>query len=269
MPIANGYVPCQMNVSNQMVCLEWHHWQFITYMFAENGPCLEQCAVFENLFEQNILINPNYGMYSHRPYESNYRKYSEDYQRPEYRNIYRSSSFRSRNENEGRSYSQGSYRNFDRPNDNATSTSRSFSKNDEEPTVNQVKAAESEKPRKPDYSNMRCYGCRKLGHPISECTERLETYKSASKEFRRREDDKSKQVSKVEEKIPPWKEELVAMLENCESQLTEAELDYQAQDNSTLTQLHEEVNSLPNDVVPSGEYLDYVALRVSQISENY
>ena len=63
MPIANGYVPCQMNVSNQMVCLEWHHWQFITYMFAENGPCLEQCAaccqmaVFENLFEQNILIN--------------------------------------------------------------------------------------------------------------------------------------------------------------------------------------------------------------------
>ena len=59
------------------------------------------------------------------------------------------------------------------------------------------------------------------------------------------------------------------MLEVCEVNLAEADLDVRAQDDSNLADLFAEVESLPNDQKPSDDYLDYVALRVSQISENY
>ena len=87
-------------------------------------------------------------------------------------------------------------------------------------------------------------------------------YKNASKEFRRRESEKNAPAF-PDKKMPAWKENLVSMLEVCEVNLAEADLDVRAQDDSNLADLFAEVESLPNDQKPSDDYLDYVALRVS------
>ena len=164
--------------------------------------------------EQHNLINPNYGYsgYQNRNfnYENSARRFSDSYQRPEYRSNYRPSTFRNRNDYENRSSSQSTYCSWDRNRGNSTTTSAQDT-TEETTTANQIQSkVELNDTKRPDYSKMKCYGCGGP-HPVSKCTERQELYKNASKEFRRRENEKKAPIT-PENKMPAWKENLVSMI---------------------------------------------------------
>ena len=117
-----------------------------------------------------------------------------------------------------------------------------------------------------DYSNMICFGCKKKGHIISQCTELLA--KSSANLVAELMQTSVEDTSPLEAQIPLWKENLMNILHFCEGADPDRAAYAQSAEGHTLAYIREEIESIPLEEEPSEMYINYVGRRVAEIQGN-